>query len=191
MLPTIGQSAPSYDIHLSKCANCVNSYFNLTDGPTIEGMEVVLGTDQHLPVDSVDIPLGNVEKYPDVQANQPFILGAKEPDIDHCFIMDANPRDIPVDTRSRSLSTLAALSHKGTGLHLEIYSTEPAFQFYTGRHISVPASEHGPERIARAGLCVEPSRYIDAINRPEWRNMSILKQGEKYGSHTRYIAWRE
>lgn len=167
-----------------------DSYFNLSGGSTIEGTEVVLGTDQHLPVDSGDIPLGGVEKYPDISANEPFVLGPKEPDVDHCFIMDTDARSVPVDTRSRPLSRLIALSHKDTGLHLEVHSTEPAFQFYTGRHINVPASEHGPQRAARSGLCVEPSRYIDAINRPEWRDMCILKQGEKYGSRTRYVAWK-
>ena len=166
------------------------SYFNLSGGPSIEGTEVVLGTDNHLPVDDEDIPLGTVEKYPGLQANEPFVLGAEEPDVDHCFVADTDARHVPVDTRTRPLARLVKLSHAATGVHLDILSTEPAFQFYLGRHISVPASEHGPERSARAGLCVEPSRYINAINHPDWRNMAVLKQGELYGSHTRYIAWK-
>ena len=167
-----------------------DSYFNLSNGATLEGTEVIVGTDQHLPVDDGDIPTGTVEKYPGITANEPFVLGPEEPDVDHCFIMDTDAKNVPVDTRSRPLSRLIALLHSATGVHLEVHSTEPAFQFYTGRHIDVPASEHGPQRAARSGLCVEPSRYIDAVNRPEWRDMTILKRGEKYGSRTRYVAWK-
>lgn len=167
------------------------SYFNLSGGQTIEGTEVVLATNKHLPVDGGDIPDGNVEPYPGIEANVPFTLGSEEPDVDHCFIMDTDARHVSVDTRGQPLSRLVALSHASTGLHFEVYSTEPAFQFYLGRHISVPASEYGPERIARAGLCIEPSRYVDALSRPEWRDMCILKKGQKYGSHTRYVGWKD
>lgn len=166
-----------------------NSYFNVTGGPTIEGTEVVLGTDKHLPVDGEDIPLGTVEKYPGITANEPFVLGLHEPDVDHCFIMDPDARNVPIDTRNRQAARLSSLSAPMTGIHLDVFSTEPAFQFYTGRHITVPASEHGPQRGPRSGLCIEPSRYINAVNAPEWRNMVILKQGQLYGTKIIYKAW--
>lgn len=82
------------------------------------------------------------------------------------------------------------MSHEATGVHLDIFSTEPAFQFYTGRHINVPASEHGPKRGPRSGVCVEPSRYINAVNVPDWRNMAILRQGQLYGAKHTYKAWK-
>lgn len=166
------------------------SYFNITGGPTIEGTEVVLGTDDYLPIDTGNIPLGTIEKYPGINANQPFTLGHDEPDVDHCFIMDKDAGNVPVDTRSRQASRLMAMSHPGTGIHVEVYSTDPAFQFYTGKHISVPASEHGPQRGPRSGLCVEPSRYINAVNKPDWRDMAILKQGQLYGAKHIFKAWK-
>ena len=172
------------------CSLTYLSYFNVTGSSTIEGTEVVLSTNDYLPVDSGDIPTGTIEKWSGIEPNVPFTLGKEEPDIDHCFIMDTDARHVLVDTRSRELSRLVALFSKDTSLHLEVYSSEPAFQFYLGRHISVPTSEHGPRRSARSGLCVEPSRYVDAVNRPDWRDMAILKKGQKYGSHTRYVAWK-
>lgn len=168
----------------------MNSYFNITDGPTIEGTQVVLGADDHLPVDEDNIPLGTTEKFPGLTAGKSFVLGVHEPDVDHCFIMDTDARNVPVDTRNRQASRLISMSYPGTGVHLDIFSTEPAFQFYTGKHITVPASEHGPKRGPRSGLCVEPSRYINAINVPEWRNMAILKKGQLYGARHIYKAWR-
>jgi len=168
-----------------------HSYFNITDGPTIEGTQVVLNTNDYLPVDDTDIPLKTIAKFPGIEAGKSFVLGKQEPDIDHCFIMDTNAQQIPIDTRERSLKKLVTLSHPTTGLHFEVHSTEPAFQFYTGKYVNVPASEHGPARGPRSGLCVEPSRYIDAVNNPEWRDMVVLKQGEKYGAKTVYKAWKK
>ncbi|KAK5105454.1 hypothetical protein LTS08_001731 [Lithohypha guttulata] len=181
----IGQECDETAINITN-----HSYFNLSDGPTIESTEVNLATTEYMLVDNEDCPTGTFGKWPGIQPDRPFVLGPQEPDIDHCFISDSNAQQIPVDTRDRPLSRLVSLSHPTTGLHLEIFSTEPAFQFYLGKYISVPASEHGPERTARSGLCVEPSRYINAVNHTDWRNMAILKQGQKYGSKTRYIVWK-
>lgn len=171
-------------------ADLSDSYFNLSGKPTIEGTDVILETDRHLPVDAEDIPTGTIEKFPDVRANQSFRLGSEQPNIDHCFVVNTDPSSVPVDTRRCPLSKLVTMNHEATGLHLEVHSTEPAFQFYLGKHINVPPSEYGPERGPRSGMCVEPSRYVDAINRPEWRNMVLLRRGKQYGSHTRYVAWK-
>ncbi len=72
-------------------------------------------------------------------------------------------------------------------------STEPAFQFYTGKYISIPAikAEGVPERGARAGFCLEPMRYVNAINVKEWRGQSLLKKGETYGSRIVYKGWSD
>lgn len=173
-----------------RLADILSSYFNITNGPTIEGTQIVLDTSLHQPVDKDDIPLGTIEEFPGITAGKPFVLGLHEPDVDHCFIIDTDARNVPVDTRNCKASRLISMSHPTTGIHLDIFSTEPAFQFYTGKHINVPASEHGPQRSARSGLCIEPSRYINAVNVPEWRDMAILKKGQLYGARHIYKAWK-
>jgi aldose 1-epimerase len=72
---------------------------------------------------------------------------------------------------------------------LDVFSTEPAFQFYTGKYIDVEAVEGAPKRGARAGFCVEPSRFVDAINREEWKSQVVLKKGEVYGSRVVYRGY--
>lgn len=87
--------------------------------------------------------------------------------------------------------------YPANGLHLEVLSTEPAFQFYTGRFIDVPEVESNeggqtikvPARSKRSAFCVEPSRYVNAINVDEWRPQVILKKGEKYGAKIVYRGW--
>lgn len=84
-----------------------------------------------------------------------------------------------------------------SGIRVEIWTTEPAVQVYTGDGIAIapsssssspssssasspesnPFQGYGP----RAGIAVEPSRYVDAPSRPEWRGMVLLK---KRGSTT-------
>ena len=167
-----------------------SSYFNLSGEATVEGTEVTLSTDQHQPVDDTSIPLGTIEAYPGVEAGKSFTIGKTEPNIDHCFVVDADASSISIDTRTQPLKELVTMFHPSTGLHLQISSTEPAFQFYTGQFVNVPATEGAPAKPPRAGICVEPSRYVNAINVPEWRNMMVLKRGEKWGARNLYKAWK-
>jgi aldose 1-epimerase len=166
------------------------SYFNLSGASTIAGTEVNLITNKYQVVDDGGIPTGPIEEYPGVGAKKTFTLGEKEPDIDDCFVANTDPSSIPVDTRSSPLQKLASFYHPETKIHLEIHSTEPAFQFYTGKYIDVPAVGDVPARGARSGFCVEPSRYVNAINVPEYKSMMVLKKGEKYGTKIVYRGWQ-
>jgi aldose 1-epimerase len=166
-----------------------HSYFNLSGGPTITGTEVNLITNKYQVVDDGGIPTGPIEEYPGVSAKKTFTLEEKEPDIDDCFVANTDPSSIPIDTRSSPLQKLASFYHPESKIHLEIHSTEPAFQFYTGKYIDVPAVGDVPARGARSGFCVEPSRYVNAVNVPEYKSMMTLKKGEKYGTKIVYRGW--
>lgn len=146
-------------------------------------------TNKYQVVDDGGIPTGPIEEYPGVTANKAFTLDEKEPDIDDCFVANTNPGSIPIDTRTEPLKKVASFYHPDTKIHLEISTTEPAFQFYTGKYIDVPAVEGLPARGARSGFCVEPSRYVNAINIPEYKKMMVLKKGEVYGSKIVYRGW--
>ncbi|KAK6198995.1 hypothetical protein LQW54_010193 [Pestalotiopsis sp. IQ-011] len=169
-----------------------HSYFNLSGGPSIEGTNVQLCTPSYLPVDATGIPTADPTTYPHVETHKPFTLGAVDPDIDDCFVVDpsSSPSSVPLDTRSRPLTRLVSASHPGSGINLEVHSTEPAFQFYTGKYIDVPAIEGARARGARSGFCVEPSRFVNAINEDKWKSQVLLKKGDKYGARIVYRAWK-
>lgn len=118
-------------------------------------------------------------------------MGLTEPDVDDCFVFDAPPNSCPIDTREQTLKKLVAAYHPRTKIHLEVLSTEPAFQFYTGKYIDVPSVEGLPARGARSGFCVEPSRFVNAANVDEWKGQVLLKKGEVYGSRTVYRGWSD
>lgn len=169
-----------------------HSYFNLSHSSSIEGTEVTLSTDQHQVVDDTSIPTGEIARYPGISAGRKFVLGSREPDIDHCFIVNNDPSSVPLDTRQLSLQNIAQFYHPESKVHLEVHSTEPSFQFYTGKYINVPEiSEQVPARGPRSGMAIEPSRYINAINHDEWKSMVVLKRGQKFGSRIIYRAWQD
>jgi len=111
-----------------------HSYFNISDGPTIENTRVTLSTNQHLPVNKDVIPIGSIESYPGIKSNEPFTLGPTGPDVDHCFIVDTDAHSIPIDTRSHPLTRYASFYHPDTRINLEVHGTDPAFQFYGTFH---------------------------------------------------------
>ncbi|AEO59713.1 hypothetical protein MYCTH_2082283 [Thermothelomyces thermophilus ATCC 42464] len=168
-----------------------HSYFNLTGGPSIEGTVVTLATNSYLPVDDGGIPTAGPKPFGKVEVTKPFTLGAQEPDIDDCFIVNEASNTIPIDTRSNPLTKLVSAHHPESKIHLEVLSTEPAFQFYTGKYIDVPEVAGVPPRKARSGFCVEPSRWVNACNVDEWKSQMLLKKGEKYGARIVYRAWKE
>ena len=185
-----------------------HAYFNPSSKPNIDGLLVDFATIDHLPVDKDQIPTGKIEPFSGLQGtNTDIKLGASSPELDHCLIYDHNASAVPLDTRSRELKRLVSLKAQDTGIRLEISSSEPAFQFYTGEGCDVPATKgdavpselgagdqhglKGEARGPRAGIAIEPSRYVDCVNRSEWKGMVLLKKGQLYGSRSRYVAWKE
>jgi aldose 1-epimerase len=172
-----------------------NSYFNLSGAPSITGTEVSLSSSSYLTVTNGIPNSVKPATYAGISPNKAFTLGPSEPDIDDCFIVSPFDPSVPLDTRSSPLNTLVSAYHPDTKIHLEVLSTEPAFQFYTGKYIDVPEIKGddgkivAPARGARSGFCVEPSRYVNAINVPEWKDQVLLKKGEVYGSRIVYKGW--
>lgn len=175
-----------------------HSYFNLsptctTSSPSIGGSIFTLPTDTYLATRSHDnIPTGEITTLSancPMQANEPFVLGDNVPVLDHCFVLDTSPETIPIDTRERPLRLCASMMDPKTYIHLQVLSTEPACQIYTGDGIDVEVEDVHFGR--RSGIAIEPGRYTNATNQPGWKNMVTLRKGEKYGSRIRYVAWKE
>ncbi|GKT82518.1 aldose 1-epimerase [Colletotrichum tofieldiae] len=167
-----------------------HSYFNLTGDETFAGTIATLATNAHLPREN-GIPTGGPVPFPGIEGGKPFELGVDGPAVDDCFVVTEKPGSVPIDTRREALKLHVHVRHPKNGVNLEVLSTEPAFQFYTGEGINVPAVEGAPARGKRSGFCVEPSRWVNAINVPEWKGQMLLKKGETYGTRIVYKAWSE
>lgn len=168
-----------------------HSYFNLSGDATVDGTSVTLATRNHLPCDANSVPTGAPVPFPAFDPTESFVLGAAGPDIDSCFAVAADASSVPIDTRRRPLAHNLSAHHPKTGIHLQVLSTEPAFQFYTGHFTDVPAVDGAPARGPRSAFCCEPGRYVNACNVPEWRGMTVLKRGELYGARIVYRIWAD
>lgn len=189
-----------------------------TETSSIAGTIITLGTHQHLELSTDQTPTGRITPHPACPTTEPltpFTLHDTHPKFDDCFVFDP-PNIIPLDTRPLPLRMQVRMYHPTTELTLEVWSSEPAFQLYTGEGIDVPAlprerggdgdgngnGNGGGKRQAaslgpRSGLAVEPSRYVNAAGREEWRGMVRLKKkgagggGSVWGARNRYVAWKK
>jgi aldose 1-epimerase len=151
----------------------------------------LLSSDTYLPVDDGGIPTAGPSTFTQTAVAKPFVLGPVDPDIDDCFIVRQPADALDIDTRGLPLTKVVTASHPESKIHLEVLTTEPAFQFYTGKYIEVPDVPGAPARGKRSGFCVEPSRYVNACNVDEWKGQMLLKKGEKYGCRIVYRTWKE
>ncbi|KAG0679337.1 UDP-glucose-4-epimerase [Kluyveromyces marxianus] len=164
-------------------ANITNhTYFNLNkfNSPTIKGSKLQLIDNTGLEVTEDLLPTGNTKQYKEVATfkDEPTVLTETGPALDFDFIsgLPAN-----LDTRSSPLTPVFKLSNDEAKLALEVATTEPTFQVYTGDYVDVKDKYE-----KRAGICCEPGRYIDAVNNPQWKSSVILPPGETYAHKFSY-----
>jgi aldose 1-epimerase len=68
---------------------------------------------------------------------------------------------------------------------MEVLTTEPGMQFYTGNFLNGLKGKNGHSYPKRSGLCLETQHYPDSPNRPEFPS-TTLRPGETYESTTIY-----
>jgi len=73
-----------------------------------------------------------------------------------------------------------------TGIQLDVYTSEPGMQVYTGNFLDgTMTGKRGIVYNKRSAICLESQKYPDSPNKPEWPS-PYLKPGEKYTSRCIY-----
>ena len=170
--------------HRATVVNLTNhSYFNL-DGPGADGTwsaadhRLTVPAETYLAVDPDKIPTG--ARLPvagtTVDFRAPRPVGSNLTDYPLVIAETASPEPRPV----------ARLAGARSGIVLEMDSTEPSLQVYDGHLLGQAGlADGGRPLTAGAGLCLEPQRFPDAPNRPDFPS-AVLRPGETYRHLTRY-----
>lgn len=169
-----------------------HSYFNLSANfsETILDHQVKINADEFLPVNETLIPTGElkevagtpfdfreaktVEKHIE-QKNEQLERGQG---YDHCWVL--NEQD-------EGMRFAASAYHKESGRMLEVFTTEPGIQFYSGNFLdgTLPQSGGQGNYSHRSGFCLETQHYPDSPNQDGFPSV-VLEAGETYSSKTSF-----
>lgn len=160
-----------------------HAYFNLSAGTdsTILGHELMLNAAQYTPVDEALIPTGKLEevKGGPMDFNNPKLIGRDITEVkggyDHNWVLSR---------KGPGLELAASLYHPGSGRFMEVFTTEPGIQFYSGNFLDgTLTNTKGQTKYGLHGaLCLETQHFPDGPNQPAFPS-TLLKPGETY-QHT-------
>ena len=168
-----------------------HSYFNLDGaGGSVADHALMIDADAFIPVDEMLIPLGVVTPVSGTPLDfrVPTPIGARidasDPQLlraggyDHTFVVRGET------TRADAPRVVARATSARSGRVLEVATSEPGVQLYTGNFLN--GTLRGKSRVPiphRGGFCLETQHFPDSPNQPAFPS-TVLRPGETYRSRT-------
>ena len=161
-------------------------YFNLSAGAdsTILDHELMLRATQFTPVNDQLIPTGKIDT---VKGNAMDFTSAKKIGKDIAQVAGGYDHNWVFQKPENRFDLVASLYHQPSGRYMEVRTTEPGIQFYSGNFLdgSLKNTRGGVKYVKHAGLCLETQHFPDSPNQPAFPT-TILKPGETYQQITVY-----
>jgi aldose 1-epimerase len=170
-----------------------HAYFDLSGGSSDGILEhrISIDADAFLPIDETLIPTGEIRRVDGTpfDLRRPVSIGerlraasaneqiGRAGGFDHCFVVNG-PEGM--------LRRAAVLSDPSTERRMEVHTTCPGLQLYTGNMLDGTLGGRGRSTYGRhRALCLETQRFPDAPNRPSFPS-PVLDPGQSYEAVTEY-----